>query len=151
VRGTSRADLLFKTPEPVTRLQVTLATGAVPADVVVTAGGQRMTRRLAPGDRSVVDVPIGPGFPYRGTRVWPVTIAVDSGFVPMFTGESLDHRYLGVLVTPSDPFMVGRRESAPAVRICFGPPRDHDELRRGLGTLTELLREGPAYSFSNVV
>jgi len=57
----------------------------------------------------------------------------------------------GVLVTPSDPFMVGRRESAPAVRICFGPPRDHDELRRGLGTLTELLREGPAYSFSNVV
>ena len=27
----------------------------------------------------------------------------------------------------------------PAVRICFGPPRDHDELRRGLGTLDELL------------
>src|SRR3546814_3356897 len=27
----------------------------------------------------------------------------------------------GVLVTPSDPFMVGRRESAPAVRVCFGP------------------------------
>src|SRR3546814_10565721 len=32
----------------------------------------------------------------------------------------------GVLVTPSDPFMVGRRESAPAVRVCFGPPRDRD-------------------------
>src|SRR3546814_19734526 len=35
----------------------------------------------------------------------------------------------GVLVTPSDPFMVGRRESAPAVRVCFGPPRDREPLR----------------------
>jgi DNA-binding transcriptional MocR family regulator len=57
----------------------------------------------------------------------------------------------GVLVTPSDPFMVGRRESAPAVRVCFGPPRDHDELRRGLAILIEQLREGPSYAFNNVV
>ncbi len=57
----------------------------------------------------------------------------------------------GVLVTPSDPFMVGRRESAPAVRVCFGPPRDHAEMRRGLAILDDQLREGPAYSFSNVV
>ena len=57
----------------------------------------------------------------------------------------------GVLVTPSDPFMVGRRESAPAVRVCFGPPRDHDELRRGLAILVEQLREGPSYGFNNVV
>lgn len=57
----------------------------------------------------------------------------------------------GVLVTPSDPFMVGRRESAPAVRVCFGPPRDHDELRRGLAVLAEQLQEGPTYAFSNVV
>jgi DNA-binding transcriptional MocR family regulator len=57
----------------------------------------------------------------------------------------------GVLVTPSDPFMVGRRESAPAVRVCFGPPRDHDELRRGLATLVDQLREGPSYGFNNVV
>jgi DNA-binding transcriptional MocR family regulator len=57
----------------------------------------------------------------------------------------------GVLVTPSDPFMVGRRESAPAVRVCFGPPRDHEELRRGLTILTEQLHEGPSYAFNNVV
>ncbi|WP_193367969.1 PLP-dependent aminotransferase family protein [Pelagibius marinus] len=57
----------------------------------------------------------------------------------------------GVLVTPSDPFMVGRRESAPAVRVCFGPPEDHDELRRGLAILGEQLREGPSYAFNNVV
>lgn len=57
----------------------------------------------------------------------------------------------GVLVTPSDPFMVGRRESAPAVRVCFGPPRDRETLRRGLAILTEQLQEGPTYAFSNVV
>ncbi|MGF1595031.1 MAG: PLP-dependent aminotransferase family protein [Kiloniellaceae bacterium] len=57
----------------------------------------------------------------------------------------------GVLVTPSDPFMVGRRESAPAVRVCFGKPHDHDELRRGLAILTEQLSEGPTYAFNNVV
>jgi hypothetical protein len=47
--------------------------------------------------------------------------------------------------------MVGRRESAPAVRVCFGPPRDHDELRRGLAVLVDQLREGPSYGFNNVV
>ncbi len=57
----------------------------------------------------------------------------------------------GVLVTPSDPFMVGRRESAPAVRVCFGPPRDHRELRRGLAILAEQLSEGPGYALSSVV
>ncbi len=57
----------------------------------------------------------------------------------------------GVMVTPSDPFMVGRRESAPAVRVCFGPPRDRQELRRGLSILAEQLQEGPAYSFRDVV
>jgi DNA-binding transcriptional MocR family regulator len=57
----------------------------------------------------------------------------------------------GVLVTPSDPFMVGRRESAPAVRVCFGPPRDRDTLRRGLAILHEQLHEGPTYAFNSVV
>jgi DNA-binding transcriptional MocR family regulator len=57
----------------------------------------------------------------------------------------------GVLVTPSDPFMVGRRESAPAVRVCFGPPRDREELKRGLAILADQLQEGPTYAFSNVV
>jgi hypothetical protein len=100
VRGKSRADLLFKTPDAVTRLKLTLAAGAVPADVVITAAGQRITRHFGQGEGGVVEIPIGPGFPYRGTRVWPVTIAVNSGFVPMFTSDSLDHRYLGVQVTP---------------------------------------------------
>jgi hypothetical protein len=100
VRGTSRADLLFKTPDPVSRLKLTLGTGPVPADVVITAGGQRITRHFARDDGAVIEIPIGAGFPYKGTRVWPVTIAVNSGFVPMFTSNNLDHRYLGLQVTP---------------------------------------------------
>jgi hypothetical protein len=84
----------------VTRLKLTLATGAVAADVVITAAGQRITRHFRQGEGGVVEISIGPGFPYRGTRVWPVTVAVNSGFVPMFTSDSLDHRYLGVQVTP---------------------------------------------------
>jgi len=100
VRGKSRADLLLKTPDPARRLKLTLGTGAVPADVVITAGGQRITKHLAQNDGAILEIPIGPGFPYKGTRVWPVTVAVNSGFVPMFTGDSLDHRYLGIQVTP---------------------------------------------------
>jgi hypothetical protein len=100
VRGTSRADLLFKTPDPVSRLKLTLGTGPVPADVVITAGGQRITRHFARDAGAVIEIPIGAGFPYKGTRVWPVTIAVNSGFVPMFTSNNLDHRYLGLQVTP---------------------------------------------------
>ncbi|MEO3428893.1 PLP-dependent aminotransferase family protein [Pelagibius sp. CAU 1746] len=65
-----------------------------------------------------------------------------------FAGEAEKR---GVLVTPSDPFMVGRRESAPAVRVCFGPPKDSDELRRGLCLLAEQLQEGPTCAFNNVV
>ncbi len=57
----------------------------------------------------------------------------------------------GVLITASDPFMVGRRESIHAVRICLGPPRDQDELFKALMTLAALLREGPSYTFSSVV
>ena len=100
MRGTSRADLLFKTPDPVSRLKLTLRPVRSPADVVITAGGQRITRHFAREDGAVLEIPIGAGFPYKGTRVWPVTIAVNSGFVPMFTSDSLDHRYLGVQVTP---------------------------------------------------
>jgi DNA-binding transcriptional MocR family regulator len=57
----------------------------------------------------------------------------------------------GVLVTPSDPFIVGRRESPAAVRVCFGPPRDQAALEHGLEVLDDLLQEGPSYAFSNVV
>jgi hypothetical protein len=48
----------------------------------------------------VLQVPLGPGRPYQGTRVWVVTIASGSGHVPLFDVGGEDHRYLGVKVTP---------------------------------------------------
>ena len=100
IRGDSRADMLFKTPERVSRLQLTLSTGPRDGRVTVKAGGERISLALARGEVRTLDIPIGAGFPYQGTRVWPVSVGVRGGFVPMFeTNEANDYRYLGVLVS----------------------------------------------------
>ncbi|HET6582829.1 MAG TPA: PLP-dependent aminotransferase family protein [Nannocystaceae bacterium] len=44
----------------------------------------------------------------------------------------------GIAVVPGEAFAVGELRQ-PAVRVSLGPPRDHDELRRGLGVLADLL------------
>ncbi len=57
--------------------------------------------RSARNESTVVQVPVGPGLGRtQGTRVWVVTIAVDSGYVPLFDVGGEDVRYLGVKVTP---------------------------------------------------
>ena len=100
VRGDSRADMLFKTPEPVRTLRLTLRSGAHEPRVTVTVGPERLGLQMKRGEVRTLDIPLPTGFPYQGTRVWPVSIDVDGGFVPMFDADNLDHRYLGVLVTP---------------------------------------------------
>jgi DNA-binding transcriptional MocR family regulator len=45
----------------------------------------------------------------------------------------------GVALVPGEAFAVGELRQ-PAVRVSLGPPRDHDELRRGLGVVADLLR-----------
>jgi hypothetical protein len=101
VRGRSRADLLFKTPEPVSRIRLTLENGPKPTTVDVRVGGRSVPTPLGPGETTVVQLPLGPGFPYQGTRVWYVTIHPDSGYVPLFDVGGEDHRHLGVKVTPA--------------------------------------------------
>jgi DNA-binding transcriptional MocR family regulator len=49
----------------------------------------------------------------------------------------------GIAVVPGEAFAVGELRQ-PAVRVSLGPPRDHDELRRGLGVLADLLRGSDA-------
>ena len=106
IRGNSRADMLFKTPVRVSRLRLSLAAGPVGPTVKITADGHDETIRLEPGENRTLEIPLGPGFPYRpqgprtGTLVWPVSIEVDGGFIPMFDGTTNDHRFLGVRVTP---------------------------------------------------
>ncbi len=49
----------------------------------------------------------------------------------------------GIAVVPGEAFAVGDLRH-PAVRVSLGPPRNHDELRRGLGVLADLLRGSDA-------
>jgi hypothetical protein len=99
-RGRSRADVLFKTPEAVSQLKLTLENGPFPATVQVTVDGRHVEATLGGLQSTVVQLPVGPGRPYQGTRVWVVTIASDSGHVPLFDVGGEDVRYLGVKVTP---------------------------------------------------
>jgi hypothetical protein len=100
LKGNSSADLIFKTPEPVSQLKLTLAAGPFPSEVTIAAGTRRVTASLKPNEVAVVQVPVGTGFPYQGTRAWQVRLSVKGGFVPMFDIGGEDHRYLGVLVKP---------------------------------------------------
>jgi hypothetical protein len=100
IRGRSRADLLFKTPEPARQLKLTVDNGPLPTTVAVTVDGRAVDATLGVGESTTLQVPLGPGFPYQGTRVWIVTIAADTGHVPLFDVGGEDARYLGVRVTP---------------------------------------------------
>ena len=66
----------------------------------VTVDGRLVVATLGTNESTVVQVPVGSGRPYQGTRVWVVTIASSSGHVPLFDVGGEDHRYLGVKVTP---------------------------------------------------
>lgn len=52
-------------------------------------------------------------------------------------------RARGVVVTPSEAFVVGRASAPHAVRICLGSTHHRAELERGLNTLAELLQSAP--------
>jgi hypothetical protein len=100
-RGKARAEILVKTVEPASGLQLQLLAGAVPATVTVSRGWWSESRTLKAGETTVLTVPLDAGFPYLGTRVWHVKITCDAAFVPMFVdANSQDNRYLGVQVTP---------------------------------------------------
>jgi hypothetical protein len=100
-RGTSKAEFLVKTVEPVSGLDLQLVAGAVPANVTVRWGWWTARVAMTPGQSRTVTVPLDEGFPYQGTRVWRVSVACDSGFVPaLLDPGSGDRRYLGVRVTP---------------------------------------------------
>jgi hypothetical protein len=99
-RGRSRADMLFKTPEPASRVKLTVSNGPWPTTVTVTVDGARVTTAMGAGETTFIQLPIGAGFPYQGTRVWYITVAADTGHIPLFDVGGEDVRYLGVKVTP---------------------------------------------------
>lgn len=99
VRGEATAEFLVKTPEPVRRLAVSLASGTANR-VTVRVAGEERTVPLTPAQSLQVVLPLGRGFPYQGTWVWVVSITSEAGFVPMFTAGGTDNRFLGVRVKP---------------------------------------------------
>lgn len=52
-------------------------------------------------------------------------------------------RSRGVMVTPSEEFMVGRESAPHAVRVCLGATLSRDRLEEGLRRLAVLLAQGP--------
>jgi len=59
-----------------------------------------------------------------------------------FTAEV---RQRGIVITPAEVFAVNGARPTRAVRICHSAARDRDELRRALGTITDLARGAPEY------
>jgi DNA-binding transcriptional MocR family regulator len=57
-------------------------------------------------------------------------------------------RARGVLVSPSEEFVVGRESAPHAIRVCLGAGVTRDRLAEGLERLAELLRAGPEPSLS---
>jgi DNA-binding transcriptional MocR family regulator len=52
-------------------------------------------------------------------------------------------RSRGVIVSPSEDFVVGRESAPHAVRVCLGAGVGRERMEDGLRRLAELLREGP--------
>jgi hypothetical protein len=101
VRGHSTADVLVKTVEAASALELNLASGSAPTTVTVTRSWHSQRVEMAANATARISVPLDNGFPYIGTRVWNVSIRSSGGFVPFFVNPgSQDTRFLGVQVTP---------------------------------------------------
>ena len=107
VRGESRAEFLIKTDRPMKRLVLTLSAGLHPVTVHARVGGREQELVVAAEDSRDIAFALERGFPYVGTDdrlprwVWVVSVSSDTGFVPIFQGNSTDARFLGVRVKPT--------------------------------------------------
>jgi hypothetical protein len=118
VRGEQRADVMLRAPAvteirgeeevvrplQVPRLEVELESGPVPNRVTVKSGAETQVVDLPAGDARTITIAMGSGLPYKAfpelptNYVYLISIASESGFVPMFHGGGGDSRFLGVFV-----------------------------------------------------
>jgi hypothetical protein len=118
VRGRSRADVMLRAPivievTPagdvarslrVTRLEVQLETGALANRVTVRTGRDTQTIEIPPNDARTLTLAMPPGLPYKPfpdlptNYVYLLSVASESGFVPLFESGARDARFLGVFV-----------------------------------------------------
>ncbi|MEO6222114.1 MAG: hypothetical protein ABIP90_02615 [Vicinamibacterales bacterium] len=103
-RGNSRAQMLIKADRPFERMQFRLSADRQPTTVALRVNGRRALVALEASQTLLVQLALGPGFPYKKDRtepayVWVLTIDTGAGFTPADTG-SHDTRYLGARVLP---------------------------------------------------
>jgi hypothetical protein len=118
VRGRSRVDMLLRSPVVKTsngdgetdfplrmpRLDLEFETGAEPNRVTVRTPGDEQTIEIPRHDRRMLSVAMGNGLPYKPfpelptNYVYSLSIASETGFIPMFWIGGGDSRFLGVRV-----------------------------------------------------
>jgi hypothetical protein len=118
VRGESRAEVILRAPivmevrdgQDVARplrvptVEVQLESGPVPNRVTIDTGAATQMVDIPANDRRSLVVAMAQGVPYRRdpwlptNYIYLISIASESGFIPMFQGGGRDSRFLGVFV-----------------------------------------------------
>jgi hypothetical protein len=118
VRGESRTEVMLRAPVAredgpggavdrslrLSRLTVELQTGAVPNRVIVSTGVATQVVEIPAHDRRAIEIAMDDGIPYKAfpelptNYVYLVSIASETGFIPMFEEGGRDSRFLGVFV-----------------------------------------------------
>jgi hypothetical protein len=118
VRGESRADIMLRAPAPVEtvgevsraralrvpRMEITLETGPKANRVRIRTAAAVQDVEIPANDRRTVVVDMGPGLPYKPypenptNYVYALSIASETGFIPLFETGGRDNRFLGIFV-----------------------------------------------------
>jgi hypothetical protein len=118
VRGEARADVMLRAPVvtevrgeaevvrplQLSRVEVSLESGPVPNRVTIKSGTETQVIELPANDVRTISIAMSAGLPYKAfpelptNYVYLISIASQSGFVPMFHIGSGDSRFLGVFV-----------------------------------------------------
>ena len=103
VRGGTKAEMVVRTRFPLDKLTVRVLNVSVTNRITACVPGGCDTSDYEPGEKKILELPAGRGFPYEdfGARsyCYLVTIAPERGEVPMLArrGEG-DSRYLGAFI-----------------------------------------------------
>ena len=110
VRGGVRAEMVVRTRFPLDRLTVRVLNVGVPNQIDVCVPGGCTSGDYAPGEKKILELPAGPGFPYEdfGERsyCYLVAISAKTGEIPLLArrGEG-DTRFLGAFIhIEPDPY-----------------------------------------------
>jgi hypothetical protein len=118
IRGEQRADIMLRAPVvtevrgeeevvrplQVTRVEVSLESGPMPNRVTIRTGAETTAVDLPANDSRTVTVALPAGLPYKAfpelptNYVYLISIASETGFIPMFQIGGGDSRFLGVFV-----------------------------------------------------